>query len=128
MLKATVKFFDNKPAIERGSAAFVRKAVRRSSRAMERFIKLQARDSFNQITGHLRRSITAHETTGFAEAEVRINPVREGADVNYALFLEYGTKHIAPRAFIRKGVDASKGKIQSIFKEEARKFASKARK
>lgn len=125
-LKATVKYLNNKPQTLKEMGKFVTRAVTRSAFLMEAEIKLSATNSFTQRTGHLRRSVRA-KTKGeeFGKAEVGINPVREGADVNYAIHLEYGTKYIAPRAFIRKGVGKTKKKMPKIFAEEAKKAKDK---
>lgn len=121
-LKAVVKFFDKTKVFEKEAGKFITKAVARSAFLMEREIKVSATNSFNQRTGHLRRSIKARtKDLGFGKAEVKINPIDEGADVNYGVYLEYGTKYIAPKAFIRKGVANAESGIQKIFAEEAKK-------
>lgn len=52
--------------------------------------------------GRLRQSITA----------LKVEPFRwrVGTNVQYALWLEFGTAHIAPRPFIRPAVEAVRGK------------------
>lgn len=89
---------------------------------MERNIKQEATTAFVQRTGNLRRSIRAYtgKDLPFGTAEVRINPIREGADVNYGLYLEFGTRFIAPRAFIRRGAGISRKDIKFIFAKEAK--------
>ena len=128
MLKGVVKLIDNSKNTQKEVRGFVTKAVGKSAAIMEAQIKNAATESFVQRTGHLRRSVRAHtEGMPFGSAEVRINPVRHGADVNYALYLEYGTKYISPRAFIRKGIGRSKKPIKETFREEARKVKDKYR-
>lgn len=118
-LKAVIKFFNGTNQATNELNSFVDKATKKSALVMERNIKNTARSSFNQRTGNLRRSIRARDVD-FAKSEVVVNSVDEGADVNYALYLEFGTKYIAPRAFIRKGVAESQERIQQIFAEEAK--------
>lgn len=125
-LKAAVEFLSKKRGVEAGVGEFITKAVKKSAFIMERNIKDVSRSAFNWKTGNLGRSIRANtENMPFGKAEVQINPVREGADVNYGLYLEYGTKYITPRAFIRKGVGISKKQIQQAFGEEAKKIKIK---
>lgn len=53
-------------------------------------------------TGRLRQSITA----------LQISPGRwrVGTNVEYAIFLEWGTRKMAPRPFMRPAVEKSRGK------------------
>lgn len=128
MLKGVVKLIDNSKNTQKEVRGFVTKAVGKSASIMEDQIKNAATESFTQRTGHLRRSIRAHtEGMPFGSAEVRINPVRRGADVNYAVYLEYGTKYMTPKAFIRKGIGRSKKQIKETFREESRKVKDKYR-
>ena len=120
-LKAIVKFFDKTDAFKKEAGKFVTRAVAKSALLMERNIKESATNSFTQRTGHLRRSIRARtKDLGFGKAEVKINPVDEGGEVNYGVYLEYGTSKMAPRAFIRKGVANSEDQIKKIFADEAK--------
>lgn len=120
--KSVVKFLDNKDTTLKIVGQFVTKAVGKSALLMEQNVKTVARTAFVQRTGHLGRSIRAnYKNQPFGKAEIQINPIREGEDINYALYLEYGTKYITPRAFIRKGVGISKKGIKNIFAEEAKK-------
>jgi len=118
-LKAVVRFFNGTDETIGEILDFVDKATKKSALVMERNIKNTARSSFKQQTGNLRRSIRARDTD-VGESEVVINPVNEGADVNYAIHLEYGTRYITPRAFIRKGVLASEQQINEIFGQESK--------
>lgn len=118
-LKAIIKFINKTDEASNEIANFINRATQKSALVMERNIKLSATNSFNHPTGNLRRSIRARDIE-FAKSEVVINPVNEGADVNYAIHLEYGTKYITPRAFIRKGVANSQDRIQQIFADEAK--------
>lgn len=102
-------------------ASAVGKAVEKATLIMERNIKVEATTSFKQRTGNLRRSIRGRYLGG-GQGEVGVNPVREGADVNYAKFLEYGTRYIVPRAFMRRGANRSIPAINRIFKDVLKKL------
>lgn len=131
-LKSIVKLTNKSSSFEQGAEKFITRAVNRAVRIMEKNMKIEATSAFTQRTGNLRRSIIAKESSGigkeFGKAEVGINPVREGADVNYGIYLEYGTKYIAPRAFIRRGAGKSEKEIQKVFAEEAQTLKSKFKK
>lgn len=122
-LRASVQYKNNRPQVDREVSKFIDRAVKKSAFLMERNMKEVATTAFVQRTGNLRRSIRAYtgKDLPFGSAEVRINPIREGADVNYALYLEYGTRYIAPRAFIRRGAGISRKQIKFIFADEAKK-------
>lgn len=138
-LKASVIYRDNFKHVESEVLKFVDRAVKKSAFQMERDIKEVATQVIYKnrskeaakkykVTGHLRRSIRAvTQNMPFGSAEVGVNPVREGADTNYAVHLEYGTRYIAPRAFIRKGIGIAKKKIPAIFAEEAKKAKDNVR-
>ena len=122
-LKAIIKFINNVPKVENGIAQFIDRAVSKSVLVMERNIKV-----FTPVrTGHLRRSISSRKT-GFGKAEVFSNPtisitskgVKKSKEVNYAQFVEYGTRFMAPRAMFRKGAESSEQQIKAIFKDEAK--------
>lgn len=115
-LKATITFKDNTRAVETGIGNFLQTAIAKSLAVMERNIKVIA--PFKH--GHLRRSIQ-NRMTSPTSGEVFTGSVEGGQPIDYAVYQEYGTKHIAPRAFMRKGVAASEDRIKQIFGEEARK-------
>lgn len=138
-LKASVTYKDNTKQATSEVTKFIDRAVRKSAFQMERDIKDMSTETIYKnrskeaakrykVTGDLRRSIRA-VTKGlpFGTAEVQVNPVREGADKNYAKYLEFGTKYIAPRAFMRKGIGRAKKKIPGIFAEEAKKAKDNVR-
>jgi len=120
-LRASISFKSRREVVESAIGKFVDVAAKRSALVMEREVKVSATQSFTQRTGNLRRSIRANTSMPFGEARIEINPVREGADVNYGKYLEYGTRYMAPRAFIRKGVKAAEPRIKKVFAEEAKK-------
>lgn len=129
MLKATFKFTSHAKKIEEGIGSFITRAVDKSTKVMERNIK-----AFTPVKhGHLRRSITSRMTS-WSSGEVFTNPVvsstrkgkRSHTEVNYAVYVEYGTRYMAPRAMFRKGVAASEAAIEQIFKREAREYQDRA--
>lgn len=91
----------------------VDRAVKKSARVMERNIKLETPVK----EGHLRRSIRARDVS-FANSEVFNRTTDQGKEINYAKFVEYGTRFMAPRAMFRKGTKKSEEKIAQIFKQE----------
>lgn len=125
-LRALITLKSATPEFEKETRSFIDRAVLKSAALMERNIKISATNSFQQRTGNLRRSIT-HRKVEFGKAEVGVNPVREGADTNYAIYLEYGTKYITPRAFIRKGIGMSQKAIKQIFSDEAKATLNKTK-
>ena len=118
-LKAIIKFINNTPKVEKGISTFIDRAVGRSVKVMTRNVKVNTPVK----EGHLRRSINDRKT-GFGKAEVFNAAVEGGKEIDYAVHVEYGTRHMAPRAMFRKGVEQSEAEIQRIFKEEAKKVQS----
>lgn len=131
-LKAIVEFINHKSDVQASIESFINRAVDKSTKVMERNIKV-----FTPVKhGYLKRSITS-KMTGFGKGEVFTNPVasltRKGKtahkEVSYGVYVEYGTRHMAPRAMFRKGVAASEDQIKQIFTDEAKatkdKFAGK---
>ena len=117
-IKSTITFVSKKNELMKKVGDHSDTAVKQGAYIMERNVKVSATTSFVQRTGHLRRSIRTNENLGYNKAEIQINPVREGGDVNYAKYLEYGTKYIAPRAFIRNGVELARKAIAILFDGE----------
>jgi len=60
-------------------------------------------------TGHLRRSITHVLSPNGKEAAV-------GSNVEYAKFVELGTRKMAARPFLRNALRSNLSKIRKIFK------------
>lgn len=116
MLKASLIFKNNRINTESEVGKFIDRSVKKSARVMERNIKVNTPVK----EGHLKRSITTRDVS-YGNSEVFNAPVEGGKEINYALFIEYGTKYIAPRAMFRKGVAQSEEKIKQIFSEEAKK-------
>lgn len=114
-LKAVVQFFNGTDQLEDSVGNFVTKAVARSVKVMERNVKVRT----PVVEGHLKRAIRSR-TTGAFSGEVYNETVEGGQEVNYAAYVEYGTRYMAPRAMFRKGVADSESRIQQIFQEEAR--------
>lgn len=117
-LKATVSYTDHTPEVNSALAEAIRRAVGRSILVMERNIKVFT----PVVTGHLRRSIYSKQVSP-SEGEVRTAAVEGGKEIDYAVYVEYGTRHMAPRAMFRKGAQASDQQIKAIFRDEAKKAA-----
>lgn len=123
-LKAVINFINNTPKVEKSiTEAFLDRAVGRSVKLMERNIKAQMHKGWGVQEGHLRRSIHSL-TTGFGKGEVRTGATEGGREINYAVYVEYGTMYMAPRAMFRKGVAASEPGIIEIFNYEAWRVAN----
>jgi HK97 gp10 family phage protein len=136
MLKATVIFNNRTPEFEGDAAKFVTKAVGKSAKLMERNVKIETPVKH----GYLRRSISSNMTGQFS-GEVFTNPISEitkitskgskkkktvsRKEVSYAVYVEYGTRYMAPRAMFRKGVGKSEKGIKQIFADEAKAEISK---
>jgi HK97 gp10 family phage protein len=116
MLKATVKFDNKTDDALSGIGRQTSIAVQKGLAVMERNIKVNTPIR----NGTLARSITQKLNTPF-EGEVFTQSVMDGKEVNYAIFVEYGTRFMAPRAMFRKGVAQSEDRIQAIFDEELNK-------
>ena len=67
-------------------------------------------------TGTLRRSIT-HETDekGFMRVSVRVGPT-----VDYGVYVEFGTRHMAAQPFLRPALDHKGPEAQQVIAEGAR--------
>jgi HK97 gp10 family phage protein len=83
---------------------------------------------YPQVTGSLKRSI-GHQRLDkrnylVGSAQGGKNS-KTGEQTNaYGLFLEFGTKHMKPRSFVRKGILDNMSKINKIFSEELKKLTS----
>lgn len=121
-LKATLQFKNKTKEVEGGIAEVVDRAVRRSVKLMERNVKVATPVK----EGTLRRSIQSR-STGFGKGEVFNQSVEGGRETLYAIFVEFGTRFMAPRAMFRKGVSNSEDGIKQIFTEEGRKVHNKMR-
>lgn len=128
-LKSIITFSNKTKEIENGIGRFVDIAVQKSIKVMERNIKINTPVKH----GYLRRSITSKKT-GWGKGEVSTNPIgtvtkstskkkgiSETKEVSYAVYVEYGTKYMAPHAMFRKGAGQSEKQIKQIFSEEAKK-------
>lgn len=118
-LKATINFLNHRPAVEKGIVqGFLERAVGRSILVMERNIKANT----PVREGHLRRSIFS-KVTGLGKGEVRTAATEGGKQIDYAVHVEYGTRHQAPAAMFRKGTAQSEQQIKEIFSYEAYRVA-----
>lgn len=122
-LRATLSFKNFRPNFETGLGKAIDRAVQRSVKVMERNVKYET----PVREGHLRRSIRSRKTAP-GEGEVYNEAVEGGKEIDYAIYVEYGTKYMAPRAMFRKGVAMSEKRIIDIFAEEARKVEDDSKK
>ena len=126
-LKAVLNYKSHLTETEKAIGQFVNVAVERSIKVMELNIKKETPVKH----GYLKRSITS-QMTGFGQGEVFTNPIgnvtkqtsgkkniAQHKEVSYAVYVEYGTRHMAPRAMFRKGVAQSEETIKDIFQNEA---------
>lgn len=113
-LKAIITYKSKTKEFESGLATAINRSVEKSLAVMDRNIKVNTPVK----EGHLKRSIH-HKMTDAFSGEVFTNPVEGGTEVTYGVYLEYGTKYMAPRAMFRKGVAQSEDKIKDIFQHEA---------
>jgi len=118
--KASITFKSNKSAVQKELERFVDRATKKSARVMERNIKVETPVK----TGMLRRSIASRDVA-WGKSEVYSGAVVGGAQVDYAVHVEYGTRYQAPRAMFRKGVANSEPRIKEIFRDEAKKVKVK---
>lgn len=66
-------------------------------------------------TGRLRASLTSSSsllTSGYPEGEAEV-----GTNVEYAAYVEYGTRKMRAQPYMRTGAEGSKSSIQKIFKK-----------
>lgn len=91
-------------------------AVEKSLYTLERAIKIETPVKH----GNLKRSITKRMTGKF-EGDVFTSPLEDGKELNYAIYVEYGTRYMAPRAMFRKGVANSEAEVDQIFNTELNK-------
>ena len=116
MLKAKITFTNKTLNFTNGLGKAVDIAVGRSIKRIARNVKVNTPVK----EGHLRRSIASRKL-GKGAGEVYNAATQGGKEINYAIYLEYGTKFMAPRAMFRKGVGQSQKEIKEFFREEARK-------
>lgn len=107
-----VKFFDN------GWMAKLRRKLNFGT-AMEKVVRrvlIEARHNAPVKTGRLKKSITGHVENFGTKGVIR-------SDVSYARYVEYGTRYIAPRYYIKRAIDkeVNKGAIRADFEQDARR-------
>lgn len=68
-------------------------------------------------TGTLRRSIH-HEVSGY---EVSV-----GTDLEYAPYVEYGTRYMSPRPYLRPAIDETRGEVLSFMSAGLQKLVGAA--
>lgn len=113
MLKASVTFNNNTDGTIKKKSGSVAVAVQKSLAVLDRNIKVMTPVKH----GTLRRSITQRLLTP-TSGEIFTASLVDGQEMNYAVFVEFGTRYMAPRAMFRKGIAISEPRIKQIFEEE----------
>lgn len=113
MLKASVTFNNRTDETIKKKSGSVSVAVQKSLAVLDRNIKVMTPVRH----GTLRRSITQRLLSP-TEGEIFTAPLVDGQEINYAIYVEFGTRYMAPRAMFRKGVAMSEERIKAIFEEE----------
>ncbi len=85
----------------------------RSALRMERDGKLNATSYPKVRTGRLRSSITGlvDAPLGSPRVVLRAGGSSSGSDVDYAEYVEYGTRYIKPRLFLGRAVNAESERL-----------------
>ena len=81
---------------------------------MEGRSKQVAFSGFNNQTGRLRQSIAGRFAVidGKPTAILQAGGQFGGAELNYARFMEFGTRYIKPRRFLGRSIEAQQKEIQ----------------
>jgi len=89
------------------------KQLKISALRMEGRSKDRTFSRFDNQTGRLRQSIAGNAGIfqGRPAAFLQAGGQFRGADVNYAKFIEFGTRYIRPRLFLGRSVEAEKEKL-----------------
>lgn len=89
------------------------KQLKISALRMEGRSKDRTFSRFDNQTGRLRQSIAGNAGffNGRPAAFLQAGGQFRGADVNYAKFIEFGTRYIRPRLFLGRSVEAEKDKL-----------------
>lgn len=109
MMKA--KFIDKSPEFESKADEEIEKALAESALVLRG--KAQIRCPVK--TGRLRDSIDASSsilTKGYPKGQAEV-----GTNVEYAAYVEYGTKYMKAQPYMRPGAEASRETIRGIFKK-----------
>lgn len=115
-IKASIKFDNHTDEAVKNIGKNISVAVEKSLIVMDKNIKINTPVKH----GTLKRSIN-YRMKNNLEGEVSTASFVDGKEVNYAVYLEYGTRHMAPRAMFRKGVAQSETDIDKIFSDELNK-------
>jgi hypothetical protein len=91
------------------------KQLKISALRMEGRSKDRTFSRFKNDTGRLRQSIAGNAGIfqGRPAAFLQAGGQFRGADVNYAKFIEFGTRYIRPRLFLGRSVENEKDKLIS---------------
>jgi hypothetical protein len=89
------------------------KQLKISALRMEGRSKDRTFSRFDNQTGRPRQSIAGNAGffNGRPAAFLQAGGQFRGADVNYAKFIEFGTRYIRPRLFLGRSVEAEKDKL-----------------
>jgi HK97 gp10 family phage protein len=85
--------------------------ARRASEQVARRVEARAKANAPVKTGHLRRSIHA------ARASADPNAWTVGTDVEYASFVEFGTRRMSPRPYLIPAVEAERARFSDVLSE-----------
>tara|TARA_R100000426_G_scaffold3956_1_gene6343 strand:- start:1140 stop:1541 length:402 start_codon:yes stop_codon:yes gene_type:complete len=107
---------DFRSALERSKSQLLtrlEKQLKISALRMEGRSKDRTFSRFDNQTGRLRQSIAGNAGIfqGRPAAFLQAGGQFRGADVNYAKFIEFGTRYIRPRLFLGRSVEAEKEKL-----------------
>ena len=82
-----------------------------SALRMERDAKINATTFPRVRTGRLRSSITGFVDSTLGSPRVRLEAGRAGSNVDYADFVEFGTRYIRPRLFLGRAINAEQQRL-----------------
>ena len=107
---------DFRSALERSKSQLLtrlEKQLKISALRMEGRSKDRTFSRFDNQTGRLRQSNAGNAGIfqGRPAAFLQAGGQFRGADVNYAKFIEFGTRYIRPRLFLGRSVEAEKEKL-----------------
>ena len=113
-----LSFDEFNAVIEKAGSSFmeeVRKALTITAFQAERKAKINATSYPKVRTGRLRSSIAGRiiTNTGIIAVELRAGNSDRGGLVNYAEFVEFGTRNMTPRLFMKRAIDEEAPNLQS---------------
>lgn len=114
MLKIEVEGLDKLRRAFRVAPADFREDLDETIDLVGEMIKEEAKKIAPKRTGRLARSIF-HRHVAELTHEI-------GAQVFYAVYVEYGTSRMLPRPYLRPAIEQYQGKIREIFREKIREW------